>query len=147
MGEQPAPNACYGCNCCDDEECDRPHEKCNPSICNGDGSTAAERHAKAAPDGGRLAERLRGGGAGGQTMTDDEAWSNDFSPELLAKSYSGSETRPRGQAEDEAVARERARCLELLETYEPRRDVPSDWSYQGALERIAKAIRDGKPAE
>jgi len=44
----PAPypveyNDCTGCNCCEIDECDAPHEKCSPSICNGDGSTLAER--------------------------------------------------------------------------------------------------------
>ncbi len=47
---------------------------------------------------------------------------------------------------DEAVAAERERCLYHVETYEPRRDVPDDWTYQGALSRVADAIRDGKPA-
>ena len=42
------------------------------------------------------------------------------------------------------LASEKARFLELLETYEPRRDVPSDWSYQGALERIAAMVREWK---
>jgi len=40
------------------------------------------------------------------------------------------------------VAAERERCLAHVETYEPRRDVPADWTYQGALSRVAEAIRD-----
>lgn len=45
-----------------------------------------------------------------------------------------------------AVDAERTRLLELLETYEPRRLVPSDFSYQGALERIAAMVREWKAA-
>ncbi len=41
---------------------------------------------------------------------------------------------------------ERERCLYHVETYEPRRDVPADWSVEGAMTRIAKVIRDGEPA-
>jgi len=47
----------------------------------------------------------------------------------------------------QAVAAERERCLYHVETYEPRRDVPDDWSYQGALSRIADAISDGRQAK
>ncbi len=45
-----------------------------------------------------------------------------------------------------AVKSERERVMYHVETYEPRRDVPDDWTYQGALSRVADAIRDGKPA-
>jgi len=46
---------------------------------------------------------------------------------------------------DEAVAAERERCLAHIETYDPRREAPTDWTYQGALSRITDAIRDGRP--
>jgi len=46
-----------------------------------------------------------------------------------------------------ARSEERDRCLYHVETYEPRRDVPADWTYQGALSRVAEAIRDGRPAK
>ena len=41
---------------------------------------------------------------------------------------------------DEAVAKERDRIMEIVETYEPRRDVPSDWTFQGALARVSEEI-------
>jgi len=47
---------------------------------------------------------------------------------------------------NQAVAAERERCLYHIEEYEPRRDVPADWSYQGELSRIAETIRDGRQA-
>jgi len=39
---------------------------------------------------------------------------------------------------------ERERCLEIVETYEPRRECPADWSYQGALSVVAARIGEGK---
>jgi hypothetical protein len=51
------------------------------------------------------------------------------------------------QAVDKRVAAECERCLYHVETYEPRRDAPVDWTYQGALIRVAEAIRDGRKAE
>lgn len=46
---------------------------------------------------------------------------------------------------DEATAKERARCLAVVDTYEPRA-VASDWSISGALNVVAERIRSGAPA-
>jgi len=50
------------------------------------------------------------------------------------------------EAAENRVANVISDCLRIVEAYEPRRDVPADWSYQGALSRVAEAIRDGRPA-
>jgi len=49
------------------------------------------------------------------------------------------------EAAENRVANVISDCLRIVEEYEPRRDVPADWSYQGALSRVADAIRDGRP--
>jgi hypothetical protein len=45
---------------------------------------------------------------------------------------------------EKAVKTERARCLELVETFEPDRAEPSQWSREGALAIICERIRAGE---
>jgi chromosome segregation ATPase len=57
------------------------------------------------------------------------------------------EAARRLDAAEDAVLAERERCLYHVDTYDPRRGVPEDWGYPGALSRVADAIREGKPAK